>query len=416
MGFYPTKLLLLSVSNQTTLQKVVFYVRFAWHFMKFRISKRSKKSRARLGVIETAHGVIETPAIVGVATQGVVKTLDAATVAATGTQVLISNTYHLHLRPGEELLAKMGGLHKFMQWDKPIMTDSGGFQVFSLGYGRDYDVGKILKAEQAQVSLKKAPQHLKITESGVEFRSHIDGAKLFIGPRESMQIQKKIGADIIFAFDECTPPIADREYTVAAMERTHRWAKICLEEVAKGSGKRGAQKQALFGIVQGGKFADLRKQSAEIIGAMPFDGFGIGGEFGDNKKTMSSMIRVVIDKLPDEKPRHLLGIGHPEDIVRIIKEGVDTFDCTAMTHNARHGGAFTSRGRIDVTKSVYKNDKKPLDPKCKCSTCATYSRAYLCHLFRAKEMTAMSLVTIHNLTYMNALVAECREKIKKGLL
>lgn len=392
------------------LQFFGFCVIVFWQFgdvMQFRITKKSSKSRARLGLLETAHGVVETPAIVGVATLGAVKTLESSQVMATGTQMLIANTYHLHLRPGEKTVAKMGGLHEFMKWERPMMTDSGGYQVFSLGYGRDYDVGKVLKEKRDAVKLVKAPKHLKITEDGVEFRSHIDGRKLFLGPRESVVVQEKIGADIIFAFDECTPPIADREYTIAAMERTHRWAKECLRA-------RKRKDQAMYGIVQGGKYADLRKESARIIGAMDFEGFGIGGEFGDNKVTMSKMIRGVVRELPDAKPRHLLGIGHPEDVVRIIKEGVDTFDCTAMTHNARHGSAFTSRGRIDVSKAQYVHDKKPLDPKCDCHVCKTYSRAYLCHLFRAKEFTGMQLLTFHNLYYMNTLVASVREKIRKG--
>lgn len=378
---------------------------------KFRITKKSKKSRARLGVLKTSHGEVETPCLVTVATQGTVKALTHSQAKDSGASLLISNTYHLHLRPGEDVVKKMGGLHKFANWKGPIMTDSGGFQVFSLGFGRDFGMGKILKEKEKSgrtIGTKSKPSFLKISEEGVHFTSHIDGSKLFIGPKESMAIQSKLGADIIFAFDECTSPIADRDYTKNAMERTHRWAKICLDTYDK--------KQALYGVVQGGKFADLRQASSAFMASQKFQGFGIGGEFGDDKATMSKMLAVTIKELPDAKPRHLLGIGHPEDIERIIKEGVDTFDCTAPTHYARHGTAFVSNGRIDINKSAFKTDKKPLDPKCKCFVCKNHTRAYLHHLYKAHEMSAGTLLTMHNLHYFHGLVAAARLKIKKGLL
>ncbi len=378
---------------------------------KFSVLKKSKKSRARLGMLKTSHGEVETPALVPVATQGTVKALTNELAEKAGCQLLIANTFHLHLRPGEQVIKKMGGLHKFMNWRRPLMTDSGGFQVFSLGFGRDYGMGKILKEKEIsgrKVIAGQKPTFLKIIDEGVHFSSPIDGRKLFIGPRESMAIQKQLGADIIFAFDECTSPIADREYTIAALKRTHRWAKICLEEQKAN--------QALYGVVQGGKFADLRKESAKFIASQPFDGIGIGGEFGDDKATMTKMLQAVVAELPDEKPRHLLGIGHPEDIERIVKEGIDTFDCTAPTHYARHGTAFTSEGKIDINKSIYLKDKKPLDPRCDCFVCRDHSRSYLCHLFRSREMTAGTLLTFHNLFYFNALVAGVRAKIQKGII
>ncbi len=376
--------------------------------MEFQILKKSKKSKARLGLLKTANGVVETPAFVGVATKATIKTLSTEDVERTGTQMLISNTFHLHLRPGEALVKGHGGVHKFMGWKRPMMTDSGGFQVFSLGFGTDHGVGKILKkGEERTIEEGMQPQKIKITEKGVEFRSPVDGAKLFLGPKESIAIQEKIGADIILAFDECPSPLADYEYMKTSIARTHRWAKICLDA-------KKNKKQAMYGIVQGGKWEDLRKECAHTIGAMPFDGFAIGGEFGYEKEEMEKMLRSTLDELPDEKPRHLLGVGHPEDFEYMIRAGVDTFDCIAPTHYARHGTAFTSGGRIYMKKTSLLKEKKPLDPKCGCYVCKNYTRSYLAHLYRAGEYTGMHLVTFHNLYYLNNLAAEFREKIRKG--
>ena len=375
----------------------------------FRILKQSSKSRARAGILKTPHGEVETPCLIPVATQAAVKTLTPEEAAAVGSQMLICNTYHLHLKPGEQIVKKAGGLHKFMNWPSPLMTDSAGFQVFSLGFGKDLGTGKILseKGKKGEtVQSGQQPAFLKITEDGVWFRSIVDGKKLFIGPKESIKIQEALGADIMFAFDECTSPLANHAYTKRSLERTHRWAGESL--------KARKSRQALYGIVQGGKFKDLRQESAEVIGGMDFDGFGIGGEFGDSKKTMVHMLRWVIGELPGDIPRHLLGIGHPEDILPIIKEGVDTFDCIAPTHYARHGTAFTSAGKIDIIKLRYLTDKKPLDSKCSCQVCGIYTRSYLCHLMRAKELLVLRLLTIHNLWYFNALVERIREGIKNG--
>lgn len=389
----------------------------------FSVSKKSKKSRARLGRLATPHGTIETPAFVGVATQATVKTLNSDEVPATGTQLLICNTFHLHLKPGEDVVKKSKGLHSFMNWDRPLMTDSGGFQVFSLGFGIDYGTGKILKEKNgATIKVGTQPKNIRITEDGVYFRSPVDGRQLFIGPKESIRIQEKLGADIVLAFDECTSPIADYEYNKKALERTHRWAQICL--------KTKKSKQALYGIVQGGKFKDQRIESARFIGSLPFDGFGIGGEFGDSKKTMMEMLRWTLTELPEEKPRHLLGIGHLEDIPLIIKEGVDTFDCIVPTHYARHGYAFISQkskgksqnletakhARLNLEKSEFKKDLGPLDKNCSCPVCQNYSRSYIHHLLKAKEITALRLLTLHNLHYFNAFVGQLRIQIKKGLL
>ncbi|OGY57548.1 MAG: hypothetical protein A3D47_01135 [Candidatus Colwellbacteria bacterium RIFCSPHIGHO2_02_FULL_43_15] len=373
----------------------------------FKIIKKSKLSKARLGVLKTPHGEIETPAFVGVATQATIKILTTEEVLKTKTQILIANTYHLHQRPGEHVVAKSGGVHKFMNWPGALMTDSGGFQVFSLGFGSDHGVGKILKEKKdIVVKADMQPQKMRITEDGVHFRSPIDGREIFIGPKESIRIQEKLGADIIFAFDECTSPVADYEYTKRSLRKSHRWAKQCLEYQKTN--------QALFGITQGGKFKDLRIESAKFIGSLPFAGFGIGGEFGNDKKKMAAMIRWVVRELPENKPRHLLGIGHPEDIPKIIKEGIDTFDCIAPTHYARRGVAFTSEGRLDMNRRTFLQDKKPLDNSCDCTTCSNYSRSYITHLFKAKEITGMHLLTFHNLYFFNSLVAGIREKIKKG--
>ena len=375
--------------------------------MDFKIIKKSQKSRARLGILETSFGEVETPTLVPVATQAVVKTLNSEELPQTKTQILISNTFHLHLKPAEGIIKKMGGLHKFMNWPKAIMTDSGGFQVFSLGFGRDLGVGKILREKsKTKIELGQQPKLLKITDEGVLFTSYIDGKKIFLGPKESIKIQEALGADIIFAFDECTSPTANYEYTKKSLIKTHKWAKICLKE------KRS--KQALFGIVQGGKFKDLRKESAKLISSLDFDGFGIGGEFGDNKNEMIKMVDWVIDELPDEKPRHLLGIGHPDDILKIIKSGVDTFDCIAPTHYARHGTAFVSTGRLDMNKLGFLKDKNPLDKKCDCFVCQNYSRSYITHLVRSKEITGLKLLTFHNLYFFNSMIEKIREDIKNG--
>ncbi len=373
----------------------------------FRILKQSKRSQARLGVLKTPHGTVQTPAFVAVATQGTVKALTHDQLVATGTQLAICNTFHLHLKPGENVVAKHGGLHRFTTMPVPLMTDSGGFQVFSLGFGKDLQIGKVTKnQERGTVNQGAQPKDLRITDKGVWFRSPVDGTKLFLGPKESIRIQQKLGADIILAFDECPPPVASYAYNQASLEKTHAWAKLCL--------KHRTSKQALYGIVQGGKYKDLRKQSAKFIGGLPFDGFAIGGEFGSDTAGMRKMLEWVNAELPEEKPRHLLGIGHLKDIPEVIKSGVDTFDCIVPTHYARHGTAFTGKGRLDFSKAALLRDERPIDTKCRCSVCKTNSRAYICHLIRAKEISGLTLLTIHNLFFFNNLVAQYRNAIAKG--
>lgn len=376
--------------------------------MNFKILKKSKLSRARLGFLETSHGVVETPCLVPVATQGAIKTLESKEVEETKSQILIANTFWLHLRPNEKVVKKAGGLHKFMNWKKPLMTDSGGFQVFSLGFGKDFGVTKFLgKSEHENVIKKgKNPKNLKITPDGVYFKSPINGSELFIDPKESIKIQEKLGADVIFAFDECTPPLADYDYVKKSVERTHKWAKICL--------KARKTKQALFGIIQGSEFKDLRLESAKFINSLDFDGFGIGGDLWRDRGGTKKILDWFMPMLNEKKPRHMLGVGHLKNIEDIIKSGIDLFDCTVPTHYARHGIAFTSEGRLDLNKSKFLKKNEPLDKGCTCKVCLNYKKSYICHLIRAKEITALKLITFHNLCYFNNFVEELRNKIKKG--
>lgn len=367
----------------------------------------------RAGVITTAHGEIKTPAFVTVGTKATVKALTPEMVNSLGAQVVLANTYHLYLQPGDELVAKAGGLHNFMNWSGPMMTDSGGFQVFSLGaaYGEG-GVSKFAKegiqkieelAKEDDTTVKLA----KIDEDGVTFKSHIDGSEHRLTPERSMQIQHNLGADIVFAFDECTSPSADYDYQKRAMERTHRWAKRSLEEHKKLGGG-----QALFGIVQGGRHQDLREESARVIGGMDFDGFGVGGSF--DKEDMGTAVGWVNDILPEDKPRHLLGIGEPEDIIEGVKNGCDTFDCVTPTRMARNGTLLTKNGRLNILNAQYREDFSPIEEGCSCYTCQHYTRAYISHLFRAKEMLAGTLASVHNLYYLINLTNNLREKILKG--
>lgn len=378
----------------------------------FTVDIRSKKSRARIGYLKTKHGIVETPAFVPVATTASVKGLTSEDIVSSRSQILIANTYHLHVTCGEDIVARSGGIQKFMSFNGPMMTDSGGFQVFSLGFGQDFNVGKVLKffpgKDTEYIHSHSMPQNIKITDDGVFFKSPINGSPLFIGPKESIKIQEKIGADIIFAFDECTAPLSKREYILEALDRTHRWAKICVETKKSD--------QFLFGIIQGSRFEDLRQGSARYIQSLDFPGYGIGGDLGSTKDMMIQIIQWVTPHLEDNKPRHLLGIGHIEDMQMIIKEGIDLFDCTAPTHYARRGTLFTSGGRINLRKKMFLKDKKPIDKKCDCFVCQKYSRSYLSHLLRAKEITALSLLSYHNVYFFNSYVAFLRKRIKEGKL
>jgi len=390
--------------------------------MQFKIQKKLENSLGRVGILETPHGVIETPAFVAVGTKATVKSLSPQQVKETGTQVVLGNTYHLYLQPGDEIVRDAGGIGKFMNWNGPTMTDSGGFQVFSLGvayglklskvgqFGRSSentdDLGKdilpILIPERFDDS--DAPRLAKIGQDGVSFKSHLDGSIHYITPEKSIQIQHNLGADIIFAFDECTSPVEDLKYQNEALERTHRWAERCLVEHKKLGGD-----QALFGIVQGGREKDLRKKSAEVISSMNFDGFGIGGSFA--KEDMSSAVKWVNEILPEEKPRHLLGIGEPEDLFMGIENGVDFFDCVLPTRLGRNGSIYTKYGKIIITNTKYRNDFEPIEKDCECYTCKNYSRAYIAHLFHGKEMLAGTLASMHNLYFIVNLVKKIRQSI-----
>ena len=379
--------------------------------IEFVIKKKSKHSLARLGILKTPHGIVETPSLVPVATRATVKGLTSQQVEQTKTQILIANTFHLHLRPGGATVKSAGGLHDFMQWPHPLMTDSGGFQVFSLGFGQDLRVGKIFKYFPGQhtdrtIEVTAQPKQATIGSDGVTFRSPLDGNELFIGPKESIRIQEQLGADIIFAFDECTPPLSSREYVAAALDRTHRWAKTCVEV------KRS--KQALFGIVQGSRFKEMRLKSTAYINSLDFDGYGIGGDLGRNKRETANILSWVVPNLNQNKPRHLLGIGRLEDMELIIKRGIDLFDCTVPTQYARRGQAFTRSGKINFRQSRYLKDSKAIDPRCGCAVCQTYDRRYVAHLVRASEMTGLQLITFHNLFYFNSVVEDLRKKIQAG--
>ena len=413
--------------------------------MKFKIEKKLKNSLGRVGVITTSHGEIKTPAFVAVGTKATIKSLNPEQVKNTGTEVVLGNTYHLYLQPGDEIVAKSGGIGKFMNWHGPTMTDSGGFQVFSLGVAYGKDISKVLKVTDPSLLIPErfddsdAPRLAKIGQDGVSFKSHLDGSMHYITPEKSIQIQHNLGADIIFAFDECTSPAEDLKYQEEALERTHRWAKRSLEEHKRlEHDKRPAEKkllshdshsglkmineglvahveestsfpQALFGIVQGGRNEELRKKSAKAISDMDFDGFGIGGSFA--KEDMSTAVKWVNEILPEEKPRHLLGIGEPEDLFMGIENGVDLFDCVLPTRLGRNGTIYTKYGKISITNTKYRDDFTPIEDDCECYSCKNYTRAYIAHLFHGKEMLAGTLASIHNLYFIVNLVKRIRQSI-----
>ncbi len=380
--------------------------------IKFSIEKEIPNSLGRAGILETLHGVIETPAFVSVGTKATVKALTPEQIKETGAQVVLANTYHLYLEPGDERVKKFGGLHKFMNWSGPVMTDSGGFQVFSLGAAYGKELSKITKITDpskllAERSLDgEAPRLANIGADGVSFRSHHDGSLHYITPEKSIEIQHNLGADIIFAFDECTSPAESVRYQEEALERTHRWAERSLDYHKS---KENSEKQALFGIVQGGREESLRKRSAEFMKKLDFDGFGIGGSFA--KEDMETAVKWVNEILPPEKPRHLLGIGEPEDLFMGVENGVDLFDCVAPTRNGRGGTLYTSRGKINIRNAEYREDTGPVDSECGCVVCKNYTRAYLCHLYRAHEMLGGTLGSMHNLYFIINLVKRMRESI-----
>ncbi len=391
----------------------------------FKIEKRLSDEVAgalgRAGTISTPHGQIQTPAFVVVGTKATVKSMTPEMLESLGAQVVLANTYHLYLQPGSDLVAEAGGFAKFMNWPGPTMTDSGGFQVFSLGAAFGEHVSKV--AKKGDEDKKKVDDGgtgnqsklAKIDEEGVTFKSHLDGSSHRFTPESSMKVQWGLGADMIFAFDECTSPQATHEYQKEAMNRTHRWAERCLDAHEKLDPENV---QALFGVVQGGRHEDLRKESAEILGQMKtekgngFDGFGIGGSF--DKDDMGTAVAWVNESLPEDKPRHLLGIGDPIDVLLGVENGCDLFDCVAPTRIARNGSLYTKNGNINITNSKYRKDFSPIESDCKCYTCKNYTKAYLAHLFHAKEILANTLASVHNVYFIVNLVHQTREALMEG--
>lgn len=387
--------------------------------IKLTIEKEFPGTLARAGVLSTPHGDIKTPAFVAVGTKADVKAVDSTQFKELGIQTIISNTYHLYLSPGEKLIEKAGGIHKFMGFNGPIMTDSGGFQVFSLGEGFGKKLSKFLPEEAARqegIALfdeELATSHGKLAivdEDGVSFTSHVDGSLHRFTPERSIEIQHKIGADIIYAFDECTSPAADYDYQKEAMDRTHRWAERSLKAHRGNIDKNN--KQGIYGIVQGGRFADLRIESAQTLANMDFDGYGIGGSF--SKHDILGILDKVNSVLPKEKPRHLLGIGEPEDIFIGVAAGIDTFDCVLPTRNGRNGGLYTRKGKIQIPNSEYIDDFGPIDEDCDCTVCKHHTRSYVHHLFRTHEMLGPILASMHNVRFLTRLVEQIRQSILDG--
>ncbi|MFC2122069.1 tRNA guanosine(34) transglycosylase Tgt [Bacteroidota bacterium] len=352
--------------------------------MDFRLIQTCPDSDARAGELITSHGVIPTPAFLPVGSQGTVKTLTPDDLKSIGVGMILANTYHLYLRPGVELIEKMGGLHRFMAWDGAILTDSGGYQVFSLAH------------------------LLKINDEGVTFRSHIDGSQHFITPEKAVQLQESLGADIIMVLDECPPIDAPFERVQTAVERTHRWAERCLKAQSRPD-------QALFAIVQGGVFPELRQQSAKQLVALEFPGYAIGGlSLGETKEITLEITEEVMDLLPGDKPRYLMGVGTPDDIVESVARGCDIFDSALPTRVARNGALFTREGRRNIRNAAYSKMEQPVDPECDCYTCRTFSAAYLNHLFGREELLGYRLATLHNLRFLSRLMDEIRNTIING--
>ena len=387
----------------------------------FRIDARCPQTRARRGTLRLAHGDVATPAFVPLATRGAVKTLEPRDVEALGYEMVLGNTFHLFLAPGPELVSKLGGLNRFMGWPRPIITDSGGFQVFSMGHG---GVADEIKGRRNQPAGRGSPASngsiLSIEEEGVRFRSYVDGSERFLGPETSMAVQAALGSDIALVLDECTPFHVTREYTARSMERTHRWLQRCLDW----HGREGPSEQAVYGIIQGGVERDLRMVSAEAVAASGCDGIAIGGSLGQDKAQMYEVVdwtTADLDRLAPERPRHLLGIGEIDDLIRGVELGIDSFDCAMPTRLGRHGVALVpdpdARWRLHLVKSRWRESPEPILEGCPCPACdAGHSRAYLHYLLRAHELTGLRLVTLHNLSFIARLMADLRAAIEAGRL
>ncbi len=388
----------------------------------FTIAARSPGSRARRGTLHLAHGDVQTPAFVPLATRGAVKTLEPRDVAALGFEMVLGNTFHLFLAPGHELVAEMGGLHEFMRWDGPIITDSGGFQVFSMGYGSVADEIKGRRGQPSGGAGGSASNGtiLAIEEAGVRFRSYLDGGERFMGPETSMTVQAALGSDIALVLDECTPFHVSREYTARSMERTHRWLARCLDWHER----NGPAGQVVYGIIQGGVEHDLRMDSTGAIADSRCDGIAIGGSLGDHKAQMHEVVdwtTAELDRVAPDRPRHLLGIGEIDDLVAGVRQGIDTFDCAMPTRLGRHGVALIPdperRWRVDLVKGRWQRSREPIMEGCPCPACsAGFSRGYLHYLLRAHELTGLRLVTLHNLSFMARVMADLRDGIADGRL
>ncbi len=351
---------------------------------KFKVEKKSSQCKARTGVMETNHGVIKTPVFMPVGTRATVKAMNNDELKDIGSQIILSNTYHLYLKPGQEIIRKAGGLHKFMNWDRPILTDSGGFQVFSLSQTR------------------------KITEEGVQFRSHIDGSKHFISPEKSMEIQNDLGSDIMMAFDECVPYPASHEYTQDSMMRTLRWLKRCKDY------HKNTDNQNLFGIIQGGMYKDLREYSAKSTIDIDLPGYAVGGlSVGEPRDMMIDLLDFTTDFMPENKPRYLMGVGTPDYLFEAVEHGIDMCDCVLPTRIARNGTALTSKGKLVVKNAKYKDDFSPLDEECDCYACRNHTRAYIRHLFNVDEILAARLLSTHNLRFLIRLMENIRKSIEE---
>ncbi len=384
--------------------------KFAW-----KIKKKSKYSRAKIGIISTPHGNIETPAFIFCATKAALKSFTTEDAKKNNTQIILSNTYHLMLQPGSELIAKHGGLHKFVGWNGPMLTDSGGFQIFSLGYG---SVADEIKGRRNNAKTRKTL--LDINEEGAIFKSYIDGSNLLLSPEKSIQIQRNLGADLIVVFDECTPFNVDKDYTYNSMSRSHRWAKRSINAFnskIKYNPKEGsAGLQEIYGIIQGGIYKDMREESIDfnqnIINTF---GLAIGGSLGSSKEEMKDVVNFTTSKLNDKKPIHLLGIGDPIDIWSFVEQGIDTFDCVSPTRLARHGTALIKgkKGKINLKNTIYKEKILPIDHQCQCYTCKNFTLSYLHHLFASHELLAFQLLTSHNIYFMNHLMETIRKAIEE---
>ena len=385
----------------------------------FQVVAKLEDRLGRTGEIQTPHGVIQTPAFIPVGTKATLKSVLAESIKDFGAQAVLANAYHLYLQPGSDVIDEAGGVAKFMNWDGPTFTDSGGFQVLSLGVGFKKVIAMDEKTFQADdVIADKKERLAHVDDDGVTFKSHLDGSLHRFTPEVSMQVQHQIGADIIFAFDECTTLHNTRKYQEKALERTRLWAKRCLTEHDRLTKERiGKPYQALFGVLQGAQYEDLRRKAAQDLGSMSedgvsFDGFGIGGAL--DKQTLGEILQWVNEELPENKPRHFLGIGEPDDLFVGVENGADTFDCVAPSRQARTGSVFTKDGRLNISNAPHKREFKPIEDDCTCYTCQNYTRAYICHLFRSKEMLASTLATIHNQHFIVGLVDQMRKRIKTG--